>query len=209
LAEERGNVDFRRFIITIIVPVFTFFSMEIVAHFFPSVLHYYLTVDDSLQKASAVVVLCGGSGTRALHGASLVDAGYADHLILTGTRGELTFVQTVLRDWSQRTENKNRISLYEISNTAQGAKLISDFAGKNGNGKIIVVSNGWHLRRVRALVFCEASVWWNSQFSFSAVPYEKDPIRNMSDLKRRDFILIESIKYLITLALIRSGEEPL
>lgn len=202
-------MTFRKFMVTIIVPLLTFISLELIAYFLPSVLHYYLAVDDSLQKSSAVVVLCGGSGSRALHGAALIEAGYADKLILTGTKGEITFVKTVLKNWTQRMAQKDLIISYEIANTADGAKLISTLAGQYRNGKLIVVSNGWHLRRVRALVFAEASVWWNSQFSFSAVPYEKDPIHKLSDLKRRDFILIEAIKYVYTLAMIRSGQEPI
>ena len=113
------------------------------------VVYNLLSLNQIPEKSSVVYVLCGGSGKRALFGASLIDRGYSDTLILTGTKDEIRFVTQILSSWIERTPA--RVLTYELPTSARQARTLSRIVGKKDNGKVIVVSSAWHLRRVRLI----------------------------------------------------------
>jgi uncharacterized SAM-binding protein YcdF (DUF218 family) len=159
-------------------------------------LYDLLSVSEKPQKSGSVFVLCGGAGSRAKYGAYLVERGYADKLVLSGTSDELAFVTRLLGSWMK--EHSANVETREITSTTWQARTIADIVGEQSEEKIIVVSSSWHLSRVKLMTerFCGMHCF--HRVYFSGVPYNKDSVSKMTFKEATRFLLKERVKYLIT-----------
>lgn len=124
----------------------------------------WLTVEDPLEKAQALVVLSGRMPIRAIEAARLYRAGYAPEIWLTRTAepaasleaihiayiGE-DFYNTRILMHEGVPENAIRILEEPVVNTADEVRVVAAELGRHGDSRVILVTTKVHTRRVRAL----------------------------------------------------------
>jgi uncharacterized SAM-binding protein YcdF (DUF218 family) len=125
---------------------------------------HWLTVEDPLEKAQAIVVLSGRMPVRAMEAARLYRAGYAREIWLTRPAepgaalqaihiayiGE-EFYNTRVLMHEGVPENAIRILEQPINNTADEIHVVNTELKARGGFKVILVTTKVHTRRVRAL----------------------------------------------------------
>jgi uncharacterized SAM-binding protein YcdF (DUF218 family) len=124
----------------------------------------WLTIEDPLEKAQAIVVLSGQMPIRATEAARLYRAGYAPEIWLTRTVepaaslkaihiayiGE-DFYNTRILMHDGVPENAIRVLEEPINNTADEVRAVGAELGRRGGSRVILVTTKAHTRRVRAL----------------------------------------------------------
>jgi len=136
-------------------------TLVLAAYGFTQVGHF-LTNEDPLQKADAIVVLAGTSMDRPLEAADLFKEGYAPRIVLTHRMPEASYETLAARGVIVPAEaNEQREILVRLGvpvnaivlplrvhdNTAQEAQTFRDLALKNRWRRILVVTSKYHLRR--------------------------------------------------------------
>ena len=125
----------------------------------------WLVVQDSLDKADAIVVLSGHLPYRAMEGAFLFRAGWGPEVWLTsGMVGEDERIMARLGVQCPREETYSRAVLERLSvppgviytfpegaqNTVEEVRLIATRMKSRGEERVIIVTSKAHSRRVRA-----------------------------------------------------------
>jgi uncharacterized SAM-binding protein YcdF (DUF218 family) len=105
----------------------------------------YLVVEDPLQKASAIVVLAGGTPEREAEGASVYNAGWAPRIVLVG--GVLDERRAILE-----THGVPRAAILVVQDTAGDTlaelQLARSLIGSREE-PVIFVTSSYHTRRVK------------------------------------------------------------
>ena len=124
-----------------------------------------LFVEDKLQRASAIVLLGGGSGDRALRAAELFRQGWAPEVLVVGS-GDC---QHNLRRLVPSGVPPARVMLECASrNTKENAALSVPLIRQQRWRKVILVTSWYHSRRALAVFRSEApEVEWISAPSYS------------------------------------------
>lgn len=119
----------------------------------------YLITEDEIEKADAVYILGGSSYDRAKKASEIYKKGYSRNFYCTGGHisKEFQLVDTTLTE-AEITQsflvkngvpNANAVAINDCFSTRDEADLIYDHAGKKKYKKIIILSNKFHLRRVK------------------------------------------------------------
>jgi uncharacterized SAM-binding protein YcdF (DUF218 family) len=124
----------------------------------------WLMVEDSLDKAQAIVVLSGRMPMRAKEAARLYNAGYAPQIWLTRAVEPAASLQQMHIAYIGEDFFNSRVLMHEgvpsnaihvleqpISNTADEIRVIADQLERERGAAVIVVTTKAHTRRVRAL----------------------------------------------------------
>ena len=124
----------------------------------------WLTVEDPLEKAQAIVVLSGRMPIRAMEAARLYRAGYGPEIWLTRTVEPAASLQAIHIAYIGEDFYNTRVLMHEgvpenairilelpVINTADEVRLISAELGRRGDSRVILVTTKVHTRRVRAL----------------------------------------------------------
>ena len=124
----------------------------------------WLVKEDPLQQATAIAVLSGNMPTRALEAAALYHEGYAKEIWLThpethaGPLKQLGISVPSEDDFNLRVLRRAGVPAKAIHvldtpivNTAEELAVISSALQNSGGGKVIVVTNKAHTRRVHIL----------------------------------------------------------
>jgi uncharacterized SAM-binding protein YcdF (DUF218 family) len=116
-------------------------------------LGHFLTVDDALSQADAIVVLGGGNPSRTHHGVTLFDQGYAPVVVFSG--GTLKDVGLACSSAMLSLEAAQELGLPpgvaviapEAQSTYDEAVNLHGLARERGWGSLIVVTGPLHTRR--------------------------------------------------------------
>jgi uncharacterized SAM-binding protein YcdF (DUF218 family) len=125
---------------------------------------YWLTVEDPLDHAQAIVVLSGRMPIRAVEAAQLYRSGYAAQVWLTRPAEPAASLQALhiayigedfynLRILMQQGVPENAIRVLEpaIYNTADEIRVVMAELRRQSDSRVILVTTKAHTRRVRAL----------------------------------------------------------
>ena len=124
----------------------------------------WLTVEDPLDKAQAIVVLSGRMPMRAKEAARLYNAGYAPQVWLTRAVEPAASLQEMHIAYIGEDFFNSRVLMHEgvpanaihvldqrINNTADEIPVIATELERQRGGAVIIVTTKAHTRRVRAL----------------------------------------------------------
>ena len=124
----------------------------------------WLTVEDRLEKASAIVVLSGGMPLRAIEAAKLYREGYAPEVWLTHSTEPGETLKNMGIPFAGEDFYDARILMYEgvpqtairvldppVRNTADEVRVIGNALDGAKNRSAIIVTTKAHTRRVRLL----------------------------------------------------------
>jgi uncharacterized SAM-binding protein YcdF (DUF218 family) len=124
----------------------------------------WLTIEDPLEKAQAIVVLSGRMPIRAIEAARLYRAGFAPEIWLTRPAEPAASLQAIhiayigedfynTRVLLQEgvPENAIRVLDHSIANTADEVYVVAAELERRGGSKVILVTTKAHTRRVRAV----------------------------------------------------------
>jgi len=147
----------KRFVVALVVTL-TIFGLIGVGAFFGT--GYYLSPQDPLAKADAIVAISGGdTDARTQEAVRLFRDGWAPHIIFSGAALD-TSGPSNARAMANAAEaagvSSKAIELDEASeNTRQNAAGVAAIASSDGYHSIILVTSPYHQRRA-ALVFARA-----------------------------------------------------
>jgi len=156
----------------------------------------YLTIGEPPIFADAIIVLSGGPGDRARHGAEVFLTGYAPVVLTAGephTPGtpayDAEYEMGRLELFGIPADNIQTLGV--LSSTIEEAERSRDWMETNGKRTLIVISDSFHLRRVSLIfntVFQNANVdlvyvaaepswfrqegWWLRDAEFDAIVSE-------------------------------------
>jgi uncharacterized SAM-binding protein YcdF (DUF218 family) len=124
----------------------------------------WLTIEDSLEKVQAIVVLSGRMPMRAMEAARLYRAGFAPEIWLTRPAEPAASLQAIHIAYIGEDFYNTRVLMHEgvpenairileppIDNTADEVRVVAAELGRRGGFKVILVTTKAHTRRVRAL----------------------------------------------------------
>lgn len=124
----------------------------------------WLTIEDPLQKAQAIVVLSGRMPMRAIEAARLYREGFAPEIWLTRPAEPAASLQAIHIAYIGEDFYNTRVLMHEgvpenairileppIDNTADEVRAVASELGRRGGLKVILVTTKAHTRRVRAL----------------------------------------------------------
>jgi uncharacterized SAM-binding protein YcdF (DUF218 family) len=127
-------------------------------------LGHWLTIDDPLEKASAIAVLSGRMPNRVLEAARIYKAGYAPEIWLTHSTEPGATLQKLSVPYTGEDTYDKLILLHEgvpesairvldppIVNTADEMKTIGRALKQESTRKVILVTSKVHTRRTRTL----------------------------------------------------------
>lgn len=124
----------------------------------------WLTIEDPLEKAQAIVVLSGRMPLRALEAARLYHAGYASEIWLTRPAEPAASLEAIHIAYIGEDFYNTRVLMYEgvpanairvlapaIQNTADEVRAVTAELGRKNGSAVILVTTKAHTRRVRTL----------------------------------------------------------
>lgn len=121
---------------------------------------YYLSPEDKLAKADAIVVISGGETERRVElGVSIYKEGYAPALIVSGAAAEGVVSNAKSMASYAISAGVPRSDIYldeNAKNTFENALEVKKILEKNNFNSIILVSSPYHLRRA-GIIFKQVS----------------------------------------------------
>ena len=160
----------------------------------------WLDVGETPRKSDYVLVLSGAVHTRPLGAAALVEAGMADHVLLTRAPaarrrpGQLTQEDLAKRALTAGGIRAEQVTVLEgsVDNTAEEAAALATFLETHPGSTVTILTNSYHSRRTR-FVFetamesgpignlrfvtvppdqFDATNWWRTEAGFTAYTRE-------------------------------------
>jgi uncharacterized SAM-binding protein YcdF (DUF218 family) len=120
-----------------------------------------LIVEDSLQKADAIVVLSGGGYDRGNEAVKIMNAGYTHHVICTGGNPVIELkvfgIDTLESDMTAANLRRQSIpdsditELRDGTSTKEESDIIADYCLQHQIKKIIILSSKLHTHRVQTV----------------------------------------------------------
>jgi uncharacterized SAM-binding protein YcdF (DUF218 family) len=116
----------------------------------------FLRLEDPLESAHAIYVLCGGDGSRHRHAACLYRQGYAPRVVIAQAAFDILGYRFQVAEYACRRLLENgvpRQAIFilpgQVKSTQEEAISLEAYTRKQGWRKIILVSDAYHTRRVR------------------------------------------------------------
>lgn len=119
--------------------------------FIPLSISFYLSPQDRLQKADAIVVISGGdTNARVAEGVKLLKEDWAQRIIFSGAAatGEVSNALSMKRIAIQSGVSESEILIEENStSTKENAEFVTEVIRNNDIKSIIIVTSPYHQRR--------------------------------------------------------------
>ena len=117
---------------------------------------FFLSKSDRLADSDAIAVLGGGSISRIRYGVSLYHQGFAERLIVhrnvrTQWPVKVNNISTISEAKRLGVNSKDLIHESESNTTADEAKNLKRILSRFGYRSVIVITDGYHLRRTRII----------------------------------------------------------
>ena len=105
-----------------------------------------------LQRSEVIIVFAGGGGERIKHAAKLAESGLGKRILILGTEAEKNCALSILKPWFPEEKVSLIIPKRSVKDTHASALQACRFLLQSKWSKGIVVSDSWHLRRIKLLM---------------------------------------------------------
>jgi len=148
------------------------------------------------QNADAVIALTGGSGLRIAASIGLIDAGAADHLLISGVHPDVTMTEIEALGGEPSSVYRCCVDLgYQAETTYGNAQEAARWAKTGGHDSLIIVTSNYHMPR--SLILLQRAM---PELELLPYPVQSliDPARPFSSFRSAKGLITEWLKWRVT-----------